>query len=125
MSDSIDLIKAELDTLGYKTSLFDSPKGKAVSFPYTVETGFYKDKQVTLAISMQGSEQYPEYPPHWIHVTPPIDDKKGGAFEKYFDANKREWIAMSRPPGEMWDQLATKHMSVYLSEHLRRFWDNI
>ena len=125
MSDNIDRIKDELESLGYETCLSDSPQGKVVSFPYTVQTGSYKGKQVRLGISMQGSEPYPEYPPHWIHLTPPIDDGRGGSVGKYSDPNGREWFAMSRPPGAIWDRLPTKHMMGYLNEHLRRFWKDI
>ena len=125
MPDNIDQIRSELDALGYETRLSDSPQGRVVCFPYRVEAGSHKGKCVTLAISMHGSETYPEYPPHWIHLTPPIDDGKGGAVERYSDPDGREWIAMSRPPGDMWDRLPTKHMSAYLSEHLRRFWNNV
>ena len=103
----------------------NAPQGRVVSFPYIVETGSYKGQQVTLGISMQGSESYPEYPPHWIHISPSIDDGKGGAVVKYSDANGREWVALSRPPGEIWDQLLTKHMRAYLDEHLRRFWNGV
>lgn len=125
MSDNIDRIKGELEALDYETSLSNSPQGKVVSFPYLVEAGTHEGKKVRLGISMQGSESYPEYPPHWIHLTPPIDDGKGGAVEKYRDENGQEWIAMSRPPGELWDRLPTKHMMGYINEHLRRFWNNI
>ena len=125
MSDNIKQIKRELESLGYETGLSNSPHGEVVSFPYIVETGSHKGKQVTLGISMQGSEPYPEYPPHWIHVLPPIDDGKGGAVEKYCDGSGREWVALSRHPGDIWDQLPMKHMRVYISEHLRRFWNDI
>ena len=124
MSSNISQIKKELESLGYETRLSDSPQGKVVSFSYTVETGSHKGKQVRLGISLHGSEAYPEYPPHWIHLTPPIDDGRGGVAERY-SANGQEWIALSRPPGEIWDQLPTKHMSAYLNEHLRRFWNGI
>ena len=124
MNRNIYRIKAELESLGYSISIHESPHGEAVSFPYTVEVGSRRGERVTLAISMHGDEQYPEYPPHWIHLSPPISDGKGGAIEKYF-VNEQEWVAMSRPPGEIWDKLSTKHMSTYLSEHLRRFWNNI
>ena len=124
MSDNITQIKAELDSLGYDTSMSDSPYGTVVSFLYTVEVGSHKGQQMRLGISMHGSQRYPEYPPHWIHVTPPIDDGKGGAVKKYHE-NGREWVALSRPPGDMWDELPTKHMGPYLSEHLRHFWNNI
>ena len=125
MSNNINRIKDELESLGYETCLSNSPQGEVVSFLYTVETGSRKGKQVTLGISMQGSEPYPEYPPHWIHLTPPIDDGKGGAVRRYPDANGREWVALSRPPGEIWDQLSTKHVQAYLDDHLRRFWNGI
>ena len=125
MSDNINKIKRELESLGYETCLSGSPQGEVVSFPYIIETGSHKGKQVRLGISMQGSEPYPEYPPHWIHVSPPIDDGKGGVVKRYSDGNGREWVAMSRPPQDIWDQLPAKHMRGYLSEHLRRFWDNI
>ena len=125
MSDNINQVKRELESLGYETSLSDSPHGEVVSFLYIVETGSHKGKQVMLGISMQGSEPYPEYPPHWIHISPPIDDGRGGAVVKYSDANGQEWLALSRPPGDIWDQLLTKHMHTYLSEHLRRFWNGI
>ena len=125
MYSNIDKIKAELESLGYRTFTFDSPLGETVSFPYKVEVGSHKGERVMLAISMQGAEQYPEYPPHWIHLSPPIDDHKGGSVQTYFDTNGREWIAMSRPPAEVWDRLPTKHMSAYLNEHLRLFWNNI
>ena len=125
MSDNLDRIKGELESLDYETRLSDSPHGKVVSFPYLVEVGSHKGKQLTLGISMQGSESYPEYPPHWIHLSPPIDDGRGGSVGKYSDDNGQEWIALSRPPGEIWDQLPTKHMMGYLNEHLRSFWNGI
>lgn len=124
MNGNIYRIKAELESLGYRISIHESPHGEAVSFPYTVEVGSRRGERVRLAISMHGDEQYPEYPPHWIHLSPPISDGRGGAIEKYF-VNEQEWVAMSRPPGEIWDKLSTKHMSTYLSEHLRRFWNSI
>ena len=125
MSDNINQIKRELESLGYETCLSGSAQGEVVSFSYIIETGSHKGKQVRLGISMQGSEPYPEYPPHWIHVSPPIDDGQGGVVKKYCDGSGREWSALSRPPGDIWDQLPVKHMRVYLSEHLRRFWNGI
>ena len=126
MSDNIDRIQAELESLGYKTSTFDSPsRGRVVSFLYTVESGSYKKKEIRIGISFHGDELYPEYPPHWIHVTPPIDDGRGGVIETYLDGQNCEWVAMSRHPDDRWDRLQTKHMRYYISEHLRAFWDNI
>ena len=125
MFDNIKQIKRELESLGYETCLSNSPHGEVVTFLYTVETGSHKDQQVTIGISMQGSELYPEHPPHWIHVSPPIDDGKAGTVVKYFDGDGREWVALSRPLGEFWDQLPTKHMHAYLNGYLHRFWNGI
>ena len=123
MSDNILRIQVELESLGYKTCLLDSPYGRVVAFSYKVEVGPHAGKTVTLGISMQGDEAYPEYPPHWIHIMPSINDGRGGNI--YRDEKGREWIAMSRIPGPLWDELPTKHMSHYLNEHLRRFWNNM
>lgn len=122
MPGDINRIKAELESLGYETSVFDGPHGKVVSFDYTIEAGSHKDEQVTVGISFQETG-YPDYPPHWVHITPPIDDRRGGTVE--YNANGREWIAMSRPPGDIWDQLPTKHMYAYINEHLRRIWKDV
>lgn len=124
MSSNIDRIRSELDGLGYKTKLRESPKGKVVSFEYRVEVGTHKGSTFVVGLSFQGQEEYPEYPPHWIHITPPIDDGKGGVIERYV-ADGREWMAMSRPPGALWDDLPTKHMYNYLMDHLRRIWSEM
>lgn len=63
MSRNIDRIKADLESLEYETSMVDSPHRRAGSFPYTVEVGSRKGERVTLAVSMNGEEQYPESPP--------------------------------------------------------------
>lgn len=125
MSDSFDQIVRELKALGYEPTSFDSPQGRVAAIDYHVEAGSHRGKSFMLGVSLHGSENYPEHPPHWIHLTPPIDDSKGGAVIKYTDDQGRPWIAMSRPPGPLWDRLRTKHMSTYLSEHVRRFWNNI
>lgn len=125
MSDSFDQIFRELKALGREPTSFDSPQGRVAAFNYRIEVGRHRGKTVTLGVSLQGAEQYPEYPPHWLHLTPPIDDLKGGAIVRYTDDEGRQWIAMSRPPGPLWDRLPTKHMSTFLSEHVRRFWKNI
>ena len=92
-----------------------------VCFDYKIETGSRKGEPVRIGLSFQ-EEGYPEYPPHWIHVTPPISDGKAGVVDNYVDAQGHNWVAMSRPPGDLWDRLPTKHMATYISEHLRRIW---
>lgn len=121
MSASVDRVQDELRSLGYRTHEFDTKQGTVVSFDYTIETGSHKGTRVRVGVSFQ-EEGYPEYPPHWIHVTPPIDDGKGGTTSTYTDDEGNTWIAMSRPPGDVWDKLPTKHMYAYISDHLRRIW---
>lgn len=111
-------------SLGYQPSVFDSSQGRVVAFDYVIEAGSHKGEQVIVGVSFQESG-YPEYPPHWVHVTPPISDGKGGVVQRYSDENGRPWIAMSRPPGDLWDRLPTKHMDAYVREHLRRLWKDI
>ena len=127
MSYSTNIVRAELEALGYETFEFDAVERRVVCFDYIIETGSYKGEQVTIGVSFEGSGYggYPEYPPHWIHITPPISDNLGGAIERYKDAEGRQWIAMSRPPGDIWDKLPTKHMKTYISEHLRRIWKDV
>ena len=125
MASNIDRIKRELMSLEYRPRIINSPYGEVVTFSYTVETGSHKGETFTVGVNMDGSGRYPEYPPHWIHISPPIDDGRGGAVERFRDSNRREWTRLSRPPGELWDHLPTKHMTYYINEHLRRFWNDI
>ena len=125
MSSSLEKITAELRGLGIDTSLLNSPKGDVVAFPYTIDVGSRKGQTIVIGLSMHGNELYPEYPPHWIHILPTIDDKRGGVVEYYTDDNGQQWSVLSRPPGPLWDNLATKHISHFLSDHLRRFWHDI
>ena len=78
MSASIDKVQAELEALGFTTSVFDTPQRRVVSFNYVIEVGPRKGTELTVGIGFQ-EEGYPEYPPHWIYVTPPLADGKGGA----------------------------------------------
>lgn len=124
MSDSIQRIRGELAELGYAPVVFESPKGTAVSFRYTMPTGSHANRTVNIAVSAPDGE-YPEYPPHWVHISPPIDDGRGGTLKRYTDSQGQEWLAMSRPPADIWDRLRTKHMRSYINDHLRRIWKDV
>ena len=125
MSENIRKITSELQSLGFLTRVGTSPKGELVIFDYQIDVGSHKGRRVRVGLSMQGNEPYPEYPPHWIHISPPIDDGKGGVLEQYTDEAGDSWVALSRAPGPLWDRLLTKHMSGFLSDHFRRFWNDI
>lgn len=124
MSASVQRVREELESLGYQTYEFDSPQGNVVAFQYKIEVGSHKDKMVTVGVSFQ-EEGYPEYPPHWVHVSPHLHDGKGGVVDTHSCPEGRQWLAMSRPPGVIWDRIPTKHMRFYISDHLRRIWSDV
>ena len=124
-SASVEKVRGELEVLGYKPFEFDWQKGRVVAFEYTIEAGSKTGTAVLVGMSFQ-EEGYPEYPPHWVHVSPPIPDHHGGGVE-YSTPEGREWLAMSRAPGKLWDQLSQQDqdMEAYISEHLRRLWRHV
>ena len=122
MADDIDLVREELEEQGFTTSVRDSPKGTVVEFDHLVEVGPRKGERFKMGVGFQ-EKGYPEYPPHWIHVSPPVEDGLGGVIERYATDDGREWVAMSRPPKEHWDRLPEKNMKSFVNEHLRRFWN--
>ena len=123
MSDSVGKVRTELVSLGYRPFEFDWQNGRVVAFDYRIEVGSHTGTQVFVGISFQ-EEGYPEYPPHWIHVSPPIADRHGGG-TRYTTSDRKEWLAMSRPPGKFWDQLPKRDMQTYIQEHLRRIWRDV
>ena len=125
MTTNADRIQQELEGAGFTTTRFRAPGGKEViAFDYTIRAGSHKGETVHVGVSDPDGD-YPEYAPHWLHVSPPIDDGKGGAIEHYEMPDGRLWLAMSRPPNDIWDKLPTKHMSVYVKEHLLRIWKDV
>ena len=123
MSESILKVRSELKSLGYEPFEFDWQNGRVVAFPYKIEAGTNVGKSVLVGLSFQ-EEGYPEYPPHWVHVSPPIPDHHGGG-HTYTTVDGREWLAMSRAPGAVWDRLLKKDIGTYISEHLRRIWRKV
>ena len=127
---SLDKIADELKALMYETSRSHSPsRGEVVVIEYKILEGKYKGKCVWLGFSFHGGEEaYPEYPPHWIHISPPHDDGGGGSVESYTTSEhgqEKHWVALSRPPSDFWDKLPTKHMSQYLHIHVSRFCERL
>lgn len=130
MSDAARRIKQELEGLGYSPEIeIHSQYSSVVIIDYEVKNGRFKGKVFKLGISCQGAEAYPEYPPHFIHLAPPIKQPQDGGLHGSYSApdrngNDRQWVALSRPPGPFWDNLLTKSMRAYL-EHITRFWSNV
>ena len=124
MDDNVQRIYDELLDIGRRPTVAETSKGQVVTFPYRIPSGTRKGEQVTIGISRPDG-QYPEYPPHWVHISPPISDGRGGAIESYTDANGQHWLAMSRPPQDIWDRMANKNMGAFITEHLARIWKDV
>lgn len=120
MTDNNAKIRAELEGLGLPTFEFESPQGTTVAFDYRIPHGPREGEQIKVGVSNPDGD-YPEYPPHWVHVSPPIDDGRGGSTQVYTHGDQ-QWLAMSRPPADFWDLLPTKHMSAFIDLHLARIW---
>lgn len=120
MNEALLQVQREIEECGYKTYVVSGTDEEIVAFKYEVPSGRYKGQWVHVGLSMQ-EVNYPEYPPHWIHVTPKIEDRRGSPGREFTDSEGRVWVGFSRPPSDFWDNAATKHMRVYL-EHLVRFW---
>ena len=127
MSTDIDRVAQELKELGYSPWQTTWAEGTMIVIDYVVEVGSRAGQRVSLGISFQG-EGYPEYPPHWILVSPPISDgQTGGSDRTFTDDHGRSWLAMSRPPSDLWDQLCPEqqNMRTYLHRHVRRIWSDV
>ena len=122
MADDVSRVREEMEEQGFPSSVRDSEQGTVVEFDYLVDVGPRKGERFKMGISFQEGG-YPEYPPHWIHVSPRVEDGIGGVVKQYTTDDGRVWVAMSRPPKEYWDRLSEKNMKNYVNEHLRRFWN--
>ena len=118
-SADIEKIKAELETLGYCPTIETMCGRETIVIDYVIDVGSHLGEKVRLGFSFQEAS-YPEYPPHWIHISPPYFDQERGS-EEHTTANGGEWRALSRPPGGLWDDLSTKHMKSYMELHVRSF----
>ena len=123
MNSALRQVQEELEECDLTTYLVEGAPDEIVAFSYNVPTGRYRGTTVDVGFSMQ-ELNYPEFAPHWIHVTPEIEDRAGAPGRRFNDSRGRQWVGFSRPPSDFWDNAPTKHMSIFLREHLRRFWRN-
>ena len=123
MNAALCKIRDELDQCGLKTYVVEVAKFEVVAFPYVPPKGRYAGRTFDVGLSLQEAD-YPEFAPHWIHVTPAIEEKHGRPGRTYDDASGRRWVAFSRTPSDFWDNLPRhdKNMATYLALHIRRFW---
>ena len=126
---SVDLrIADELKELGYQPETVEGETiggQRVVVFPYRIPVGRFKGETRNIGISTQcEAVGYPETPPHWIFVNPPIPDTRDGVNHGISSFAGRDWITLSRPPGAFWDRVRHKGMRAYL-EHLSKVWAQI
>ena len=117
-------IAAELEALGYEPEIVEciTPNGKekAVIFPYRIGAGRFKGETRTFGVTTQcEAVGYPEVPPHWIFISPPITDTRDGPNNGTGSFAAKDWVLLSRPPGAFWDSVRHKSMRAYL-EHLSK-----
>ena len=138
MSNNSERIAAELAELRYRTSPFTAPQqqggGDGVRFQYRIEDGSRAGETVILAVAMHQNEgEWPEVAPHWLYLSPPDlvlaelvkGSRSPGAIQTFQCADGHDWMAISAPPSDFWDQIDTpngKNMEAYLDRHVRRIW---
>ncbi len=138
MSDNSERIAAALVELRYRTSPFTAPQQQGgadgVRFQYRIKDGSRAGESVTLALAMHQNEgAWPEVAPHWLYLSPPdpvlAELVKGarspGAIQTFQCTDGHDWMAISAPPSDFWDQIDTpngKNMQAYLDRHIRRIW---
>ena len=117
-------IHDELLALGLQPKFLEgeTPGGhqRVVIFSYRAQTGRFRGQKLMVGLSTQcEAVGYPEVPPHWIFLSPPVLETRDGANHGPFTLGDKEWVALSRPPGAFWDQVRHKAMKAY-TEHLNK-----
>ena len=123
---AIAMVSEELRGLGYEPAIFDWERGQVVAFQYEFVSGSLAGTSRRVGISFD-ELGYPEYPPHWIHTSPPAPDGLASGVTQSYIRDEEQWLAMSRPPSDFWDSLLPEQqtMQTYISRHLSRIWSNV
>ena len=122
-------IREELVALGLRPQVEDGEtvagSERVVTFLYKVQTGRFRGREFMVGLSTRcEAVGYPEVPPHWIFISPPIVDTQDGPNHGVTTFADREWVALSRPPGAFWDRVAHKGMKAYM-DHLNKVWHRL
>ena len=135
MADNVQLLSEELKRLGYLPQWFATPMqhcpGEGIKFEYRIEDGSRTGETVMLGVVIpKDAGTWPEATPHWIHISPPdsvLEEqvRAQGTAERYKDDNGVEWMAISAPVKDFWDQIDEpngKNAKTYIERHVRRIW---
>ena len=141
MSENSRLFSEELVRLGYKPQPFSTSmpqcRGEGVKFEYSIKDGSRIGDTVLLGlVILKTAGAWPEATPHWIHISPPDSvlgeqvqarrtDGSQGCVKWYKDIDGVEWMAISAPVSDFWDQIDEpngKSVKTYLERHIRRIW---
>lgn len=138
MSQNSERMAAELVGLGYRPEPFTAPEAQGgaegVRFEYRIADGSRAGETVNLGLAQHPNEgEWPEVAPHWLYLSPPdgvlAEQVKGsrphGVVNLYRGEDGLDWMAVSAPPRDFWDQIDTpdgKNMATYLDRHIRRIW---
>ena len=95
-------VRQELEECGLPTYIVTGVPDQIIAFTYNVPAGRYRGQTFHIGLSMQEVD-YPEYPPHWIHVSPKMEDRQGAPGREFIDSEGRHWVSFSRPPSDSWD----------------------
>ena len=141
MTDNVQLLSDELRRLDYEPEPFecqiDVCSGQGVKFQYRIVDGSRVEETVMLGLVIPDQTgDWPEITPHWLHICPPdnvlaeqVMANRGnaqGVVRRYQDKEGTEWMAISAPVNDFWDQIEDpdgKNMSTYIERHVRRIWD--
>lgn len=140
MTDNVQLMSEELRSLNYEPESFVCPlaecSGKGIKFQYRIVDGSRTGETVMLGLVIPvEAGAWPEVTPHWVHICPPdtvleeqVQAHRGngrGTVRRYLDQEGVEWMAISAPVKDFWDQIEDpngKNMATYLELHVRRVW---
>lgn len=138
MSRNAERMAAELVALKYRPKPFTTPAeqggAEGVRFEYRIQDGSRSGETVTLGLALRQDEgEWPEVAPHWLYLSPPdkvLEEQVRGSRPKgvvkhYELEDGLNWMAISAPPSDFWDQIEKpegKSMRTYLDRHVRRIW---
>ena len=111
-------------------SLSSKRNGYLCIFKYAIPCGSMKKKNITIGIELP-LDDYPRLPPHFIHLKKEEfkeeEKQKMGQIHESYEHNGESWIALSRPPEDIWDELdiSKKNLYTFFESHLRRFWGSL